>query len=487
MEPYVRGGTIAGKYRLDRQIGEGGRGSIWVATDIAVAASVTLKVLHGPLRTPAATHRLRNEAVAAAGLSHPAIVRILDHGVSEHGDPYIVTEPLRGDRLTDVLEQNGPLRPDRAVQMLLPILHALEHAHGRDVIHRDVCPANVVLTLAAGRRAQPKLVDFGAAQLPGETGRPGKHGPVGTPEWMAPELALGQGPVDGRADVWSVAAVLYTCIRGVPPFQGETLAEVLPLLIHERPRRLSVDARLWKIIERGLRRDPESRWQTMEGLRIALASWLLDRGVREDATGATLERDDPAPSRSSGARRTRRGRRRAIGVAAMIAAMPLVLVPSFRLVEKRLHGRDRDPAAAAAPMAAAPGAAAPGVPPAAVPAAAPDERQVPPTEALATTGVEEPADEGAAKQSRRSAQARRYGHRYAFPLAPDAEDARDAAEPPPNAAAAAADAKPAGNEADVYESDESPADPYADVERKDPQTVIERRDPYAGLDLDKRR
>src|SRR6185437_10249782 len=259
---HKAGDLVGEKYRLLREAGEGAMGTVWVALNTALECEVAIKLIRAEVRLPVMATRLLREARAAAKLSHPAIVRVFDLGQTSQGDPYIVMELIEGESLADLLEREKQLAPERAVQIILPVVSGMRAAHDRGIIHRDLKPANIVLARCDDGYRQPKVIDFGIAKLrsPREMNTTGSF-LLGTPQYMSPEQAAGGVPVDHRTDIWSLCAMLY-----------ELLA----------------DGALWQIVERGLRKNPDERWETMSDLYAALAEWLTARGVLEDASGAAL-------------------------------------------------------------------------------------------------------------------------------------------------------------------------------------------------------
>ncbi|WP_434041297.1 protein kinase domain-containing protein [Sorangium cellulosum] len=304
-------GTLVGdKYQLLRKAGEGAMGSVWVAANTALEANVALKVLRPEMRSPAIAERLLREARAAAKLSHPGIVRVFDLGKTAGGTPYIVMELLEGEALRDVLCREQRFSPESAIAILLPVASAMHAAHERGIVHRDLKPDNVMLADHGDGRLQPKVVDFGIAKVTWTEPESGSTGAavIGTPQYMPPEQALGQGQLDHRADIWALCTMLYEAISGETPYAGEqgfgTLRAILQDPVPSLVERCGADPALWSIIERGLRKDPAERWGSMRELGVALATWLLSRGVSEDVCGASLraqwldERSSqvPAPS-----------------------------------------------------------------------------------------------------------------------------------------------------------------------------------------------
>ncbi|WP_437707854.1 serine/threonine-protein kinase [Sorangium sp. So ce448] len=287
--------TVVGeKYQLLRKAGEGAMGSVWVATNTALEANVAIKVLRPEMRSPAIAERLLREARAAAKLSHPGIVRVFDLGKTASGTPYIVMELLEGEALRDVLCRERRLAPEVALAILLPVASAMHAAHERGVVHRDLKPDNVMLANQGDGRIRPKVVDFGIAKVTWTEPESGSTGAavIGTPQYMPPEQALGQGHIDHRADIWALCTMLYEAIAGETPYAGEhgfgTLRAIIQDPVRSLVERCGSDPALWSIIERGLRKDPADRWGSMRELGIALATWLVSRGVSEDVCGASL-------------------------------------------------------------------------------------------------------------------------------------------------------------------------------------------------------
>jgi serine/threonine-protein kinase len=269
-------------------------GEIWEGYHRELDTSVAIKLVRGGGQTPELRARLGTEARALAQLEHPAILRVLDFSHSEGGNPYLVTELLDGECLDVFILRNGPLAPQAAVQLLLPIVDGLGIAHERNIVHRDLKPANVFLARTSGRRLQPKLLDFGIArvQQPANLKITMDGALLGSPEYMAPEQARGDSQVDARTDVWALCVLLYEAVSGRTPFEGENYHATLRNIVEQPPVRPAEldgpDRDLWNIIERGLQKPAEKRWQSMLELGRALAEWLLAHGVLEDSTGASL-------------------------------------------------------------------------------------------------------------------------------------------------------------------------------------------------------
>ncbi|HVZ35524.1 MAG TPA: serine/threonine-protein kinase, partial [Polyangiaceae bacterium] len=223
----------------------------------------------------------------------PATVRVFDYGKTAEGDPYIVMELLEGEDLMSIINRRERLSPIKAVRVLLPVIRALGMAHAHGIVHRDLKPENIFLARLPDGRVQPKLLDFGIAKLKdaSDLRLTSAGSVVGSPLYMAPEQARGED-VDERADIWALAVVLYEAIAGQPPFGGDDRIQVaLAVANHtpEMPRDCGIDAVLWGYLQRGLAKSKEERWPSVDELGRALARWLIDNGVTDDITGASLE------------------------------------------------------------------------------------------------------------------------------------------------------------------------------------------------------
>jgi eukaryotic-like serine/threonine-protein kinase len=310
---YAPGDLIENRYRLERLLGEGAQGTVWLAQNIGLDARVAIKLVHAERASELPTLRLEKEARAAARLGHPAVVRVFDFGRTVSGDAFIVMEYLEGQSLGEKLFEFGRLPPEEALRILLPIADALATAHARGIVHRDLKPENIFLT-PDGESIQPKLLDFGIAKLAAGSERRGAitaiGALVGSPAYASPEQAACREDVGEHTDVWSFCVVLYECLTGKVPFDSEEYPELFRQIGQDAPESILDhgvgDAELWEIVRRGLAKVPEQRWPTMHSLGQALAGWLRARGIHEDVSGVLLEskwlartRSDPAASMSS--------------------------------------------------------------------------------------------------------------------------------------------------------------------------------------------
>ena len=295
LNPYLAGEVVADRYRLQRELGRGGMGVVWVAHSLVLGVDVALKLIRASAAGPAVASRMAREAHAAARLGHPALVRVFDFGWTNRGDPFLVMELVLGETLAALLARESRIPAIRAVQMLLPIADGLRLAHDRTIVHRDIKPENIFLASDTLGRAQPKLLDFGIAKVGPSTteGKLTQFGAVlGSPEYMSPEQALGVDEVDQRTDVWSLCVVLYEMVTGTIPFRKPNYNALMHAIINERPKSISDyqtgDEGLWLVLERGLAKEREQRWANMTELGEALALWLYEHGVKEDLSGNSI-------------------------------------------------------------------------------------------------------------------------------------------------------------------------------------------------------
>lgn len=267
----VRVGESVGRYQILELIGQGGMAAVYKAFDLRLKREVALKViLPNRLQSTKSLKRFEREARALASLAHPHIVRILDYG--EHVEsPYLVMEFVSGGTLREKLGEPMPWR--EAIGILTPIAEALEYAHGKSIIHRDVKPSNILLS----DHGKPMLSDFGVAkalELEDTWDLTGTGVGVGTPNYMAPEQGLGK-KADHRADVYAIGIVLFELLTGQKPYQAETpLATLLAHLNDPIPRPSKITPGVPRAIEqvtlRALAKQPSDRFQTMNEFSEAL-------------------------------------------------------------------------------------------------------------------------------------------------------------------------------------------------------------------------
>ena len=263
--------TIADRYELGERLGHGGMAEVRLATDRRLGREVAVKLLRGDLAEQStARRRFEAEARTAARLSHPNIVTVYDSGEDE-GVPFLVMERLPGRTLAQEFA-DGPLSITRAVEVTCAVLGALSAAHGAGIVHRDVKPANVLLT----DEGEPKVTDFGIAKVAEDSlGTGTLTGELlATPAYLAPERLAGQ-PATPSSDLYAVGVLLYEALSGRRPFRGDTPMVVLDAVKHGKVEPLSqvrpelpesIDA----IVRRAMATDPEARYSSADEMAAAL-------------------------------------------------------------------------------------------------------------------------------------------------------------------------------------------------------------------------
>jgi eukaryotic-like serine/threonine-protein kinase len=304
--------TLAGSYRIERELGAGGMATVYLAHDLKHERQVAIKVLREDLSASLGAGRFLREIKIAAQLQHPNILPLLDSG-SANGLLYFVMPYVAGHSLRERLAREGELPVHEAVQLITEVVDALAHAHEHGVVHRDIKPDNVMLS---GRHAL--VTDFGVAKAISEaTGRNTVTTlgvAVGTPTYMSPEQAAADPHVDHRSDIYSVGVVAYELLTGRPPFTGATPQQVLAAHVTEAPdsmlrRRSAIPLAVDQIIMRCLAKRPADRFQSAAELHAVLEP------LRTPSPGTT-----PAETRPFSAARWKRPIWYAAGIVAIVAA-----------------------------------------------------------------------------------------------------------------------------------------------------------------------
>ncbi|MEV6173620.1 serine/threonine-protein kinase [Streptomyces sp. NPDC051954] len=351
--------VIAGRYRLLSPLGEGGMGTVWRARDEVLHREVAVKEVRAPAGLPGPEvermyARLEREAWAAARVANRNVVTVYDVA-SDGGRPWIVMELVRGVSLADQLEAEGPLSPQRAAHIGAEVLAALRAAHAAGVLHRDVKPGNVLLS----NDGRVVLTDFGIAMVEGSSALTMTGEVIGSPEFLAPERALGRTP-GPESDLWSLGVLLYAAVEGNSPFRQNTPLSTLRAIVDEElppPHRAGP---LAGVIEGLLRKDPAERLssdQAERDLRLVAAGGTpradtypaapytptLAAQPQEPPTGPLPStRPVPTPTTTTTTQEPGRNRRAAIALIAGVAAIALAVAGlTYALLNKEDDGGDQ--------------------------------------------------------------------------------------------------------------------------------------------------
>ena len=267
---------LSDRYELGEILGFGGMSEVHLARDLRLHRDVAVKVLRADLaRDPSFYLRFRREAQNAAALNHPAIVAVYDTGEAETPNgplPYIVMEYVEGVTLRDIVHNDGPMPPQRAIETIADACQALNFSHQHGIIHRDVKPANIMISKAGA----VKVMDFGIARAIADAGNSVTQtaAVIGTAQYLSPEQARGE-KVDARSDVYSLGCVLYEILTGEPPFVGDSPVAVAYQHVREDPippseRHPGISPELDAVVLKSLAKNPDNRYQTAAEMRADL-------------------------------------------------------------------------------------------------------------------------------------------------------------------------------------------------------------------------
>jgi eukaryotic-like serine/threonine-protein kinase len=284
------GQVLAGKYRIDEKIDEGGMGCVYRATHVLMEKIVAIKVLHPALAADdKIVARFTREAKAASRISHPHAINVTDFGESENGIVYLVMEYLRGRTLKDIVRDGGPMPLARVTEIVRQVAGALDAAHAEGVIHRDLKSDNIMLEEVAGGGDWAKVLDFGIAKIQQSIHEtdPGLTAPnliIGTPQYMSPEQCSQASDIDARSDIYSFGVILYEMLAGHVPFTGDSPTAIMLKHLQEPPpsildERRDMPPSVGKVVARALAKRPEDRYQTAGELADALEDAAKDNAV----------------------------------------------------------------------------------------------------------------------------------------------------------------------------------------------------------------
>ncbi len=298
------------KYRLEQPIGQGGMGSVWRAIHVTIERPVAIKFLDGAgASAERRAERFLREAKIAASVRHRHVVDILDYGVLDGTQPFIVMELLEGKTLAAHLSEVPTPTDVETLSYIAMVLSGLAAVHAAGIVHRDMKPENVLL-VDDGDAREAKIVDFGISRViapeTGPTGRITKTGGiVGTPEYMSPEQARGLRDIDSRSDLFSMGVVLYESLAGVRPFESENAGDVLIMIATQVARPLALlrpdlPEELSDLVDRALSRDRVERFQSAKEMRDALvhATTALSARTLRRKSAPEIERQESRRTRS---------------------------------------------------------------------------------------------------------------------------------------------------------------------------------------------
>jgi serine/threonine-protein kinase len=340
--PCLPAGTIVGGYILHECVGRGAMAHIYRAEHCVLGREVALKILAPSLMAdPAARNRLLREARVTATLKHPNIIDVSDARFHD-GNPYVVLDLLSGEDLQSRLQRDGRLPHEETVELGLALASALQAAHARGIVHRDIKPGNVFLARGADGEVVPKLLDFGICRAPftsssTDLSATPRDELMGSPLYLSPEGVLGATDLDARSDQYALGVMMYECVTGRPPYLEDTLYSLFQAIASGRIPAPSEFVRdippvLEQVILRALSREPGKRFSSMQELGATLLHagnartrviWSLAFGVRDPelrslsttSPALALDRTTKLP------RRTRRKPLRAL-LAASVSAIP---------------------------------------------------------------------------------------------------------------------------------------------------------------------
>jgi len=283
--PTLAAGTILGKYSIVKLLGSGGMGSVYEATHTEIGKRVAIKVL-SPLiaAVPGARARFLREAQLTSRVRHPHIVDVADMG-SDGGNTYLVMEFLHGEDLAQRIERLGPVGVEELADIMLPVCSAVAAAHAAGITHRDLKPQNIFLT-AGTRRVLPKVLDFGISKGNDAVTQAGTltntGAMIGTPYYLAPEQIMDSKSAGSASDQYALGIILYECLTGKRPYDGENLFIVFQGIVGgtpKRPREMrpEIPLEMEEVVLRAMKVDPKARFATIEDFGRALLPFASGR------------------------------------------------------------------------------------------------------------------------------------------------------------------------------------------------------------------
>jgi len=308
--PIAAGDVIDDRFEVREKVGSGGFGAVFAAADRHTGEDVVVKLLHAAhAADPQYVQRFFNEGLLASRLQHEHVVRTIDFGIGRGDRIFIAMERLRGRELADIIKAAGHVDAERTLRFAIDALRGLQAAHDAGLVHRDIKPANLFVCDGGpdgGGVPSVKVIDFGIAVLADPNHREALDSgrAVGTPQYMSPEQAQADASIDARSDLYSLGVVMYECLSGGFPFEGDTTIAVLLARVTDEP--LPIDrvaavpmpAGLADATMRALQRFREHRFVSADQMRLALEEVLAGRGRRDTLSGAHKKRAEMARTRA---------------------------------------------------------------------------------------------------------------------------------------------------------------------------------------------
>jgi serine/threonine-protein kinase len=389
------GAVLAGRYRVERVLGQGGMGVVVKAMHLQLFQPVAMKfLLPEVLGNQQVVQRFLREAQAAVRLKSEHVARVIDVGSLETGAPYMVLEYLEGSDLSNF--PRSQLSVGGVVDMILQACEALAEAHSLGIVHRDIKPANFFITRGNDGTPLLKVLDFGISKSPvGVSNLTATQSVMGTPAYMSPEQMRSSRDVDHRSDIWALGVVLYELLQGQPPFGGDTFSSMVIKVVNDALPRITAQlpGELDQIVYRCLEKDPARRFQNVAELAQALAPYaqtdtqaaisvqrtrsIVGLEAQRSPTDAGGNRFGKSPSTISGAAGARTTPPSSGKKWPLFAGLGVVVVAVIAVAVVASSGgggggggeAKKDPIPAAQPAATPPAVATPTAPPVAAPAA----------------------------------------------------------------------------------------------------------------------
>jgi serine/threonine-protein kinase len=270
---------LCARYAVDRKLGRGGTGVVYLARDVKLGRPVAIKVLHPEVARRIGADAFQREVRLTASLQHPYVLQVLDSGCID-GVFYYITPYLPEGSLHELIERHGRLDLDSAIRITTEVLEALQHAHSRGIVHCDLKPENILLA-----NGHAILADFGIARLCSRTDPRERERISGSPAYMSPEQAAGEARLDGRSDIYSLACVLYELLSGTPVFTGPHALAVIAKRFRGPAPDLSevcptVPRAVAAAVARALALDPDDRFADARSFADALMRAAVTTTVR---------------------------------------------------------------------------------------------------------------------------------------------------------------------------------------------------------------